>query len=275
MSFKDLESGCQWGRSGCKLQEKQWHHEESSCERNIKANIQKLRESARLAGEQFERSHRVRISKRMCDSLETALERSQALVFETEQLFRDWTVHLAGELRVRHKKKLAYDKLEKAFREEVANLDAARRLAVMADKKVADVDGHEESEGHHESLPSDALIGEDDVAILALARSEVMKSSQCQKYVAVEPPAGRLSIGKTAEGRGSTETTERRRSQFERLYCRFALAMLIMLFALVYHLHPSSASLTKLASFRFDFTNGARPRQQSLILEIHNLVRMH
>jgi len=269
MSFKDLENGGQWGRS------KQWHDEESSCEQNIKANIQKLRESARLAGEQFERSQGGRISKRMCDSLDKALERSQALVLATEQLFRDWTVHLAGELRVRHKKKLAYDKLEKAFREEVANLDHARRLRHAADKKVADVDGHEESEGHRLSLPSDALIGEDDVAILALERSEVMKQFQCQKFVTIEPPAGTLSIGKTMKGGGSIEKNGRRRSLFERLVCRFALAMLIMFFALAYHVHPSGASLTKLASFRLDLTNGAPPRQQSLILEIHNLVRMH
>lgn len=275
MSFKDLENGGQWGRSGCKMQEKQWHHEESSCEQHIKANIQKLRESARLAGEQLERSQRIRVSKRMWDSLNKALERSQALVLETEQLFRDWTVHLAGELRVRHKKKFAYDKLEKAFREEVANLDHARRLAIVADKKVVDVDGHGESEEHRSSLPSDALIGEDDVAILALERSEVMKQFQCQKFVTIEPPAGTLSMGKTMEGGGSTETTDRRRSQFERLCSGFALAMLIMYFALAHHLHPLSASLTKLASFRFDFTNGAPPRQQSLILEIHNLVRMH
>eukprot|EP00913_Durusdinium_trenchii_P005431 g5063.t1 len=61
------------------------------------------------------------LSKRNTESLEGFLERSQQLSQETERLFRDWTVHLAGEPGERHRKKFSYEKLQRAFEQEVSH----------------------------------------------------------------------------------------------------------------------------------------------------------
>jgi hypothetical protein len=54
-------------------------------------------------------------------------------VRSTEQLFRDWTVHLAGEPFERQRKKLSYEKLRATFDEEVQHVrDVVRRQEALA-----------------------------------------------------------------------------------------------------------------------------------------------
>jgi syntaxin 7 len=89
-----------------------------------------MQENVRLANEHLDRCQRMSFSKRLGDSLEQSLDRSQTLAQEAEQLFRDWTVHLAGEPTARHKKKFSYDKLQKAFRDEVDRLKDVSRRAI-------------------------------------------------------------------------------------------------------------------------------------------------
>lgn len=120
MSFGDLESG---------RQTKQWCGDDSLFEQDIKGNVQEMQESMRCAIEHLEHFRKARTSKRASDSLDKSLGKSQDLAEKTEQLFRDWTVHLAGEPAVRHKKKLSYEKLQKAFGEEADRLKAVGRQA--------------------------------------------------------------------------------------------------------------------------------------------------
>jgi len=133
MSFKDLD-GPKGGHAS-KQQPKQRRDEESSFERSIKANIQELQDNIRKASEKLEHAQRSFLSKRMGESLDHALARSQELSQETEQLFRDWTVHLAGEPTERHRKKFSYEKLQKAFEEEVMHLKDVARRAVAAQQE--------------------------------------------------------------------------------------------------------------------------------------------
>jgi len=130
MSFRDLDGGSSKSSgSAAKPQTKLRRDEETSYERSIKANVQEIQDSVRRAGEQLEQSQRSFLSKRISESLERFLQRSRELSQETEQLFRDWTVHLAGEPAERHRKKFSYEKLQKAFEEEVTHLkDVARRF---------------------------------------------------------------------------------------------------------------------------------------------------
>lgn len=130
MSFGDLDG--HKSRHASRAQPKQRKDEDSSFERHIKANIQEMQDSVRTASEQIERSQRTGLSKRMGESVDKSLERSRDLAQETEQLFRDWTVHLTGEPAERHRKKFSYEKLEKVFREEVSHLKDAGRQAIAA-----------------------------------------------------------------------------------------------------------------------------------------------
>lgn len=132
MSFQDLHSSGQRHGHASKTQPKQRRDEESANERHIKANIQEMQESVRLASDQIERSHRTGLSKRMGESLDNALKRSHELVKETEQLFRDWEVQLAGEPAERHRKKFSLEKLQKVFREEISHLKEAGKKAIAA-----------------------------------------------------------------------------------------------------------------------------------------------
>merc|ERR1712196_256350 len=68
------------------------------------------------------------------------LRKSEELARETEQFFRDWTVLLAGEPRDRHKKKFAFEKLEKTFKDEVTAFKCICRRAMAARKRAADIE---------------------------------------------------------------------------------------------------------------------------------------
>jgi len=272
MSFRDLEYGAQ--RTGCVSKSQPKHesrqHEDASCEQQIKMNIQKMQESVRLAHEQLERTKRSRVSKRMCESLTKALERSQDLAQETEQLFRDWTVHLAGEPRVRHVKKFAYEKLERSFKDEVTNLKEANRHTITAYKKAVDVElrcplengsspGDEAhclmagSENSHMSS-----IGGDDLAILVLP-----------KPAEPEMPSRARSV-RMAGAELKQESAERRRSQFEGICCGFTLVMVMVWLMLLHRFHFHCASLFGLAGAAPESSNVAAASAQhsgSLILD--------
>mmetsp|Transcript_81209 Transcript_81209/g.181710 ORF Transcript_81209/g.181710 Transcript_81209/m.181710 type:complete len:350 (-) Transcript_81209:7-1056(-) len=135
MSFRDLDNGPKGGGHASKQQPKQRRDEDSSFERSIKANIQEMQDSVRKASEKLEHAQRSFLSKRMGESLDKFLEQSRVLSQETEQLFRDWTVHLAGEPTERHRKKFSYEKLQKAFEEEVGHLKDVARRAVAAQQE--------------------------------------------------------------------------------------------------------------------------------------------
>jgi len=136
MSFRDLDStGPKSGGHASKQQPKQRRDEESSFERGIKANIQEMQDSVRRASEKLEHSQRSLLSRRAGESLDKFLEQSRALSQETERLFRDWTVHMAGEPAERHRKKFSYERLQRAFEEGVAHLkDVARRAAAAQER---------------------------------------------------------------------------------------------------------------------------------------------
>jgi len=119
-------------------QPKQRRSEESTFERNIKSNIQSMQDSIRKVSEKLEQAQRSFFSKRVEDSLERCLEQSHKLARETEQLFREWQVHLADEPAERHRKKFSIEKLQKAFDEEAAHLkEVAQRAKQTQQEAIA------------------------------------------------------------------------------------------------------------------------------------------
>jgi len=284
MSFQDLEFGAQRTSCTAKAQLRQWDREDSSCEQQIKVNIQKMQESVRLANEHLERTQRMRVSKRTIDTLNKALDRSQDLVKETEQLFRDWIVHLAGEPRVRHIKKFVYEKLERSFKEEVSNLKAASRCATAAHKAAVNIEARGSMEKSY--FPSEeehcllagsegrrlSTLGEDDVTILALQRAEGQQVMSLKSIPAevLSRPLGAISYRKEPKA-----NAERRRSPFERLCCGFGLAMIMIYFmAVLHHLHPHCVSLLRLAGVTPESVSAGASVHQSLILDRLHLVRL-
>lgn len=134
MSFKDLGSK---GLSSRRPQNERGTEGETSFEQSIKANIQEIQDLLHRANEQLEQSQRNYLSKRSTENLEGFLERGQELSQETERLFRDWTVHLAGEPGERHRKKFSYEKLQRAFEQEVSRVKDVARKTVAAQKEAA------------------------------------------------------------------------------------------------------------------------------------------
>jgi len=132
MSFQDL-GGSKAGGHVSKSQPKQRRVEEdSSFEREIRAHIQKMQEGVRMSSEQLERMQRGFSSKRVRESIDKSLADSRESARSTEQLFRDWTIHLAGEPTKRHRSKFSMEKLQKAFEDEVEQLkDLARRVSAV------------------------------------------------------------------------------------------------------------------------------------------------
>jgi len=97
-----------------------------------------MQDAVRKAASQLDQAQRSRLSRRASEALDRQLERSEELSQDTSRLFRDWTVHLAGEPSERHRKKFSYEKLQKAFDEEVAHLkDVVRRAAAAQQEAFA------------------------------------------------------------------------------------------------------------------------------------------
>lgn len=148
MSFKDLGSKGLSSRRPCP---ERGPEGETSFEQSIKANIQEMQDLLHRANEQLEQSQRSYRSKRSTESLDAFQERGQELSQETERLFRDWTVHLAGEPGERHRKKFSYEKLQRAFEQEVIRFkDVARKI--VATRKEA-VNNRQRAKGMTEFLP--------------------------------------------------------------------------------------------------------------------------
>lgn len=273
MSFRDLESGKDKPGHVSKTQPKQRKDEDSSFERHIKANIQEMQESVRLASEQLGRSQRTGLSKRMGESLDKSLERSRDLAQETEQLFRDWTVHLAGEPTERHRKKFSYDKLEKVFRDSVTELKDAGRQAIAAHQEALNAEGRRsgsgpvecrsmvEADGDEEAglLDDSAEPQTQDLAIenrIAHEREEGIRriqsqvsevnqifrdlasivTEQGQQFETIEDQAESSATNTKATVKELKKTADRQRSQRERLFCMLAAAILVLCFVLLPHL---------------------------------------
>jgi len=269
MSFGDLESG---------RRTKQWSGEESSFEHSIRANIQALQESIRCANSQLDLSQRSYASRRISNSFNASLEKGQELVEETEQLVRDWTVHLAGEPAVRHKKKLSYEKLQKAFREEVDNLKVAQRRAVTVRQEAEAAGGHHSafasvecrgmcedqvsslSDEEHCLLATEEVdVVDQDVALqnrITQEREEGIKRIQSQvtevsqmfrdlasivsdqghQFETIEQQAESASSNSMLAVKELKKSSDRKRSQSERLCCMLMTAMLVLCFVVATHM---------------------------------------
>lgn len=137
MSFRDLDSGAKISGRATKRQPTQRRAEESSFERDIRTNITEMQDAIRSASEQLDRVQRSCLTRRVRESLDKQLDQSRKLAQVTEQLFRDWTVHLAGEPLERQRKKHSYDKLQKGFEEEAAHLQEVANRVLQAQQEAA------------------------------------------------------------------------------------------------------------------------------------------
>lgn len=125
MSFQSVEVASEGSTNN---HGRQWRDNKSEFELDITNNVQLMQEAVRRADDTLHKASKSFLSKAMDASLAKELKTCEQLEQQTEQIFRDWTVHMAGEPHERHRKRFACDKLRKAFDEEVACLkDLARR----------------------------------------------------------------------------------------------------------------------------------------------------
>jgi len=69
------------------------------------------------------------------DNIKHCLEHSRQLSQKTEQTFREWTVHLAGEPVEKYRKRFSMEKLQRAFEEEMLQLKEMAQRAVQLQRR--------------------------------------------------------------------------------------------------------------------------------------------
>mmetsp|Transcript_51592 Transcript_51592/g.95480 ORF Transcript_51592/g.95480 Transcript_51592/m.95480 type:complete len:378 (+) Transcript_51592:79-1212(+) len=121
--------------------------ENKGFEWTLRAKIQEMQESNRVVSDYLDKAHRGHLSKRMSEGLDQALDRSRDVAHQMEQIFQDWTLQMAGEPSERHRKKLSYEKLQKAFEEELHRLKEDSRRAAAAKQEAADKESKMRSSG--------------------------------------------------------------------------------------------------------------------------------
>lgn len=110
---------------------------ETSYEAQIRDNIQRIQQNIRSLNEQLDRVSRTAsslVSLRSVQSLQELLRQTHATVQDTENAFRNWTVHLSSEPFERQRKKFSVEKLTRHLDSEVG---ALRQVA----KRVGQVEG--------------------------------------------------------------------------------------------------------------------------------------
>lgn len=139
MSFRDLHGSgpkigghSAHGGHGSNRQPKQRRDEDSPFERSIKANIQEMQDARNRAIDKLELAERSSNTANVGDYIKKCLEQSRQLSHKTEQEFREWTVHLAGEPVERYRKRFSMEKLQKAFEGEMLQLkEMAQRVVKL------------------------------------------------------------------------------------------------------------------------------------------------
>lgn len=139
MSFQDVGSRGAGGHAS-KSQPKQGNRggDDDAYEKDLRALIQKMQDASRHCVEQLERAERGVASTRVRKSIDEALQQCRDRAQEAETLFRDWTVSLAGEPAKKHRKRFSYEKLQKAFEDEVMQLKDLARRSVAAQPEFSD-----------------------------------------------------------------------------------------------------------------------------------------
>lgn len=142
MSFRDLNSsgpkiGGHSAHSGhgSTRQPKQRRDDETPFERSIKANIQEMQDARHKAIDKLNLAERSSNTAILGDNIKNCLEHSRQLSQKTEQVFREWTVNLAGEPAERHRKRFAMEKLQRAFEEEMSQLKEMAQRAVQLQRR--------------------------------------------------------------------------------------------------------------------------------------------
>jgi len=254
------------------VQPKQWSVEDTSFEQQIRSNIQQMQASIRRVTDQLDSS---RVASCAGDTSDKSLEMSQDLAQKTEQLFREWTVHLAGETSVRHKKKFSYEKLQKAFQEEVARLKDTGRRVICQRQQAAKIEARAASSTQHLPLGDDQRdeelsllsppeLGEMEVVSdellfqnrVATERAEGIRRIQSQvtevnqmfrdlasivseqghQFETIEQHAEETSSNTQLAVKEVKKMSDRQRSQSERLCCMLMTSMLVLCFLVVSHL---------------------------------------
>lgn len=139
MSFQHgLESAPRHSRGGfhgSKQQPKQRRDDDSQWEKDIKANIREMQEHIRKATDQLDLAKMRMRSSGTHDGFQNISDRSNDLAKRTEEVFKDWHVHLASEPLERQRKKFSQEKLQKAFEDELARMKELGRRAITVQQE--------------------------------------------------------------------------------------------------------------------------------------------
>eukprot|EP00920_Eleutheroschizon_duboscqi_P035463 GHVT01085710.1.p1 GENE.GHVT01085710.1~~GHVT01085710.1.p1 ORF type:complete len:266 (+),score=51.83 GHVT01085710.1:631-1428(+) len=111
----------------------------SGYERTVRENIQNIRKNLQGVEDNLRSLHRNLVSRRIVESLHEKLKAAFGIVVETENLFREWTVHLAGEPQEKARKKFLFEKLSANFKAEVERVQEISIRTQQVAARVSDV----------------------------------------------------------------------------------------------------------------------------------------
>mmetsp|Transcript_4504 Transcript_4504/g.12330 ORF Transcript_4504/g.12330 Transcript_4504/m.12330 type:complete len:304 (-) Transcript_4504:223-1134(-) len=262
-----------------KQQPKQGRHDEDAFERSIRANVQEMQEAVRKATSQLDQAQRSRLSRRNAEALGHLIKRCEELSEDTSKLFRDWTVHLAGEPAERHRKKFSFEKLQKAFEAEVAQHRDVSRRASMAQAEAEsrppvvareckpvceEQDATSACDMMETGLLDDSatLVQEDDATLrirhsIAREREEGIRRIQGQvsevnqmfrdlasivqeqghQFESIERHAETAAASTKQAVQELRKAVDRQRGSRERMCCMLAVAVMLLCFVILPHLH--------------------------------------
>lgn len=280
MSFQNLQGPRGGGHSQPSQRPAPRADDDSSHERDIKASIQKMQEATRECCEHLGRIERGFASKRVREGIDKSLQHCRDLAQETETLFQDWTVHLAGEPAKKHRKRFSMEKLQKAFEDEVGQLKDLARRAVAAQPEFSDRGGGargaselgpiaaEQTGGgdgggswasqttmmqeaaHHASQIANER--EEGIKRIHTQVCEVNQIMQDMASIVVDQGAQLDSIESQAETasqatqdatRELRKASDRQRSSREQMLCLLAAAVVVFFFVIMPHLHSSPPTI--------------------------------
>jgi len=217
-------------------------------------------------------------SKRVRESVDKHLQQCRELAQQVETSFQDWTVYLAGEPAKKHRKKFLFEKLQKAFEDEVAQLkELARRVVNIefTDRSTSSSSGH----GHANELGSmvpeqggggdgwaqttmvqeaahnaSRIVHEREEGIKRI-HTQVCEVNQIMKDMAsivtdsgqvldsIESQAEASSLATREAATHLRKASDRQRSSRDQMMCLLMAALVVFFFVIMPHLHTSAPTI--------------------------------
>jgi len=237
-----------------------------------------MQDASRSCSEHLDRMERGMSSKRVRESVDKHLQQCRELAQQVETSFQDWTVYLAGEPAKKHRKKFLFEKLQKAFEDEVAALkELARRvvnyeftdrstssssghghaneLGAMAPEQGGGGDGWGQATMQQEVAANTSRIAHEREEGIKRIHTQVCEVNQIMKDMAsivtdsgqvldsIESQAEASSLATRDAATHLRKAGDRQRSSRDQMMCLLVAALVVFFFVIMPHLHTSTPTI--------------------------------